>query len=182
MSLHPKCLFTHPPDTRRFLVDHSMHSSIYTYDWVFKQPKSQLNISSTKSYLHFQFLWNPFLVLSNQLMGFRFPSVIHAKKILRKYPYNRPQSAAMTAEVPKGYLAVYVGENEMKRFMIPVSYLNQSSFQDLLSQSWRRIWIWSSNGWSHNSLQRRYLHRSHFPVKKAMRIKGYWHWSLNTIF
>jgi SAUR family protein len=29
---------------------------------------------------------------------------------------------------------VYVGE-EMKRFVIPVSYLNQISFQDLLSQS-----------------------------------------------
>ncbi|PON39108.1 Small auxin-up RNA [Parasponia andersonii] len=31
--------------------------------------------------------------------------------------------------------AVYVGENRMKRFAIPVSYLNQPSFQELLSQS-----------------------------------------------
>jgi SAUR family protein len=37
-------------------------------------------------------------------------------------------------EVPKGYLAVYVGE-KMKRFMIPVSLLNQPSFQELLTQS-----------------------------------------------
>jgi SAUR family protein len=29
---------------------------------------------------------------------------------------------------------VYVGE-EMKRFVIPVSYLNQTSFQELLSQA-----------------------------------------------
>ncbi|WVZ02820.1 hypothetical protein V8G54_023626 [Vigna mungo] len=36
-------------------------------------------------------------------------------------------------EVPKGYLAVYVGEKQ-KRFVIPISYLNQSSFQHLLSQ------------------------------------------------
>ncbi|OMP05259.1 Auxin responsive SAUR protein [Corchorus olitorius] len=37
-------------------------------------------------------------------------------------------------KVPKGYLAVYVGENQ-KRFVIPVSYLNQPSFQDLLDLS-----------------------------------------------
>jgi SAUR family protein len=35
--------------------------------------------------------------------------------------------------VPKGYLALYVGE-EMKRFVIPMPYLNKASFQDLLSQ------------------------------------------------
>ncbi|KAK2435211.1 auxin-induced protein 15A [Trifolium repens] len=54
-------------------------------------------------------------------MGFRLPSIIRSK-------------ASSSKGVPKGYLAVYVGE-EMKRFVIPVSYLNQSSFQDLLSQS-----------------------------------------------
>ncbi|KAK2435172.1 auxin-induced protein 15A [Trifolium repens] len=53
-------------------------------------------------------------------MGFRLPSIIRSK-------------ASSSKGVPKGYLAVYVGE-EMKRFVIPVSYLNQSSFQDLLSQ------------------------------------------------
>jgi SAUR family protein len=36
--------------------------------------------------------------------------------------------------VPKGYLAVYVGD-KMKRFVIPVSYLSQTSFQELLSQT-----------------------------------------------
>jgi SAUR family protein len=37
-------------------------------------------------------------------------------------------------EVRKGYVAVYVGEKQ-KRFVVPVSYLNQPSFQDLLSQA-----------------------------------------------
>ncbi|XP_021285768.1 auxin-induced protein 15A-like [Herrania umbratica] len=37
-------------------------------------------------------------------------------------------------KVPKGYFAVYVGENQ-KRFVIPVSFLNQPSFQDLLGLS-----------------------------------------------
>jgi SAUR family protein len=54
-------------------------------------------------------------------MGFQLPSIIRSK-------------ASSSKGVPKGYLAVYVGE-EMKRFVIPVSYLNQISFQDLLSQS-----------------------------------------------
>jgi SAUR family protein len=54
-------------------------------------------------------------------MGFRLPSIIRSK-------------ASSSKGVPKGYLAVYVGE-EMKRCVIPVSYLNQISFQDLLSQS-----------------------------------------------
>ncbi|CAN1805254.1 Auxin-responsive protein SAUR20, partial [Linum perenne] len=37
--------------------------------------------------------------------------------------------------VPKGFLAVYVGETQRKRFLIPVSYLSQPSFQDLLSMA-----------------------------------------------
>ncbi|KAF7841087.1 Auxin-induced protein 6B [Senna tora] len=52
-------------------------------------------------------------------MGFRLPGM---RKALR------------SVEVPKGYVAVYVGE-KMKRFVIPISYLNQPSFQDLLSQA-----------------------------------------------
>jgi len=55
-------------------------------------------------------------------MGFRLPSIIR----------RAPSSKAV--DVPKGYLAVYVGE-QMKRFVIPVSYLNQTSFQELLSQA-----------------------------------------------
>jgi SAUR family protein len=55
-------------------------------------------------------------------MGFRLPSI------------NKRASSSKSMGVPKGYLAVYVGE-EMKRFVIPISYLKQKSFQELLSQS-----------------------------------------------
>ncbi|TYH26327.1 hypothetical protein ES288_A03G242700v1 [Gossypium darwinii] len=37
-------------------------------------------------------------------------------------------------KVPKGYFAVYVGENQ-KRFVIPVSFLSRPLFQDLLGMS-----------------------------------------------
>ncbi|CAJ2679478.1 unnamed protein product [Trifolium pratense] len=57
-------------------------------------------------------------------MGFR----LHA--ILRT---SARQATSKSVEVRKGYVAVYVGEKQ-KRFIIPVSYLNQPSFQDLLSQ------------------------------------------------
>ncbi|KAL7090767.1 hypothetical protein ACP275_12G061900 [Erythranthe tilingii] len=41
-----------------------------------------------------------------------------------------------STEVPKGHLAVYVGESDQKnRFVIPLSYLNHLSFQELLCQS-----------------------------------------------
>ncbi|EYU23194.1 hypothetical protein MIMGU_mgv1a024886mg [Erythranthe guttata] len=37
--------------------------------------------------------------------------------------------------VPKGHLAVHIVESEKKRFVIPLSYLNHPSFQELLCQT-----------------------------------------------
>ncbi|XP_052191926.1 auxin-responsive protein SAUR21-like [Diospyros lotus] len=62
-------------------------------------------------------------------MGIRLLRAVHAKQILR-----RVLSTAV-ADVPKGHIAVYVGETERKRFVVPVSYLKHPSFQSLLSQS-----------------------------------------------
>ncbi|CAN7037961.1 unnamed protein product [Brassica rapa subsp. trilocularis] len=53
-------------------------------------------------------------------------SLLGAKKIL---------SRSVTATTPKGFLAVYVGEDQKKRYLVPISYLNQPSFQALLSKS-----------------------------------------------
>ncbi|XP_012573098.1 auxin-induced protein 6B-like [Cicer arietinum] len=61
-------------------------------------------------------------------MGFRFTSII------RRSSVAAIQAASKSVEVKKGYVAVYVGEKQ-KRFVVPVSYLNQPSFQDLLSQA-----------------------------------------------
>ncbi|KAK2392903.1 auxin-induced protein 6B [Trifolium repens] len=59
-------------------------------------------------------------------MGFRLPTI-------RRASFTGSQASSKVVNVPKGYLAVYVGK-KMKRFVIPMSYLNQPSFQDLLSQ------------------------------------------------
>lgn len=42
------------------------------------------------------------------------------------------QTSSISTNVPKGYLAVYVGESQKKKFVIPVLFLNQPSFQELL--------------------------------------------------
>ena len=71
-------------------------------------------------------------------MAFRLPSMVHARQILKLQSLlTRSQSSilATTAEVPKGHFAVYVGEAEKKRFVVPISYLNNPSFQKLLSHA-----------------------------------------------
>ncbi|MCH81276.1 auxin-induced protein [Trifolium medium] len=53
---------------------------------------------------------------------------------IRRASLTANQAASKSLEVRKGYVAVYVGQKQ-KRFVIPISYLNQPSFQDLLSQA-----------------------------------------------
>ncbi|RXI00422.1 hypothetical protein DVH24_037970 [Malus domestica] len=69
-------------------------------------------------------------------MGFRLPAVLPAKKLLRRSFSNTTRGASTNlVDVPKGYFAVYVGENEKQRYVIPVSFLNEPEFQDLVSQA-----------------------------------------------
>ncbi|KDP27620.1 hypothetical protein JCGZ_19625 [Jatropha curcas] len=62
----------------------------------------------------------------------RYLSAVLAKQILRG---SANKASSRYSNVPKGFLAVYIGETEKKRFLVPVSYLNESSFQDLLSRA-----------------------------------------------
>ncbi|XP_061368416.1 auxin-responsive protein SAUR21-like [Gastrolobium bilobum] len=65
-------------------------------------------------------------------MGIRLPlfMVLHGNKIFKwQHLESRNQS-----NVPKGHIAVYVGEAQKKRFVVPISYLNHPSFLDLLNR------------------------------------------------
>lgn len=68
-------------------------------------------------------------------MAIRFPAIAHTKQILRQSKFLANQATSVSTNVPKGYLAVYVGEKKKKRFVIPVSFLNQPSCQELLTKA-----------------------------------------------
>ncbi|XP_015577280.1 auxin-responsive protein SAUR21-like [Ricinus communis] len=68
-------------------------------------------------------------------MGVRLPGAILAKQILRRSVLTATKTGSASSEIPEGFLAVYVGQTEKKRFMVPVSYLNQPSFQALLREA-----------------------------------------------
>ncbi|XP_010246401.1 PREDICTED: auxin-responsive protein SAUR21-like [Nelumbo nucifera] len=60
-------------------------------------------------------------------MAIRLPGL----QILRR---SLPSKTA-TVGVPKGHIAVYIGETQKKRFVVPISYLNHPLFQDLLCRA-----------------------------------------------
>ncbi|RDY06357.1 hypothetical protein CR513_09658, partial [Mucuna pruriens] len=60
-------------------------------------------------------------------MGFHLPAIRWAS-------FTASQATSKSVKIPKGYVAMYVGEKQT-RFLIPISYLNQPSFQDLLSEA-----------------------------------------------
>ncbi|GMY34931.1 auxin-responsive protein SAUR23-like [Fagus crenata] len=65
-------------------------------------------------------------------MGVRMPSMIsNARQLLKLHSINTKNKS----DVPKGHIAVYVGEIQRKRFVVPISYLNHPSFQDLLNRA-----------------------------------------------
>ncbi|KAI3855446.1 hypothetical protein MKX03_025404 [Papaver bracteatum] len=78
-----------------------------------------------------------FLNLTSQItMGIRLRSMIpQSKQIVRLQSFLTRNQFSSTTPVPKGHCAVYVGETETKRFVVPVSYLNHPSFQILLSRA-----------------------------------------------
>ncbi|CAA7061429.1 unnamed protein product [Microthlaspi erraticum] len=61
-----------------------------------------------------------------------FRSLLGAKKIIN---LSVAATSKRTVSAPKGFLAVYVGEIQKKRYLVPISYLSQPSFQALLSKS-----------------------------------------------
>ncbi|XP_059434945.1 auxin-responsive protein SAUR21-like [Corylus avellana] len=68
-------------------------------------------------------------------MAIRVPAIMHVKQFLRGSFLSGKEAAFTTKIVPKGYFAVYVGEGQKRRFILPISYLNEPSFQNLLNEA-----------------------------------------------
>ncbi|GMY05576.1 auxin-induced protein 15A-like [Fagus crenata] len=68
-------------------------------------------------------------------MAIRFPGIMHAKHILRRSNSFGKQLASTSKDVPKGCIAVYAGESKKRRFVIPLSFLNQPLFLELLNKA-----------------------------------------------
>ncbi|KAK8529987.1 hypothetical protein V6N13_102872 [Hibiscus sabdariffa] len=66
-------------------------------------------------------------------MAIRLPSA--AKRFLRQSALTANKRSSTSPDVPKGFFSVYVGQCQRKRFFIPISFLNQPLFQDLLSKA-----------------------------------------------
>ncbi|CAN1744941.1 Auxin-induced protein X10A [Linum perenne] len=66
-------------------------------------------------------------------------SMLNVKhKIKGKSLIHHHHNIDQSVSVPKGHVAVYVGEEMetmMKRFVVPISYLSHPSFQDLLRKA-----------------------------------------------
>ena len=57
-------------------------------------------------------------------MAIRLASIVQSRRNNRE-----------SVNVPKGYLAVYVGVEEKKRFLVPIAFLKTPAFQELLSMA-----------------------------------------------
>lgn len=69
-------------------------------------------------------------------MAIFLQGIMNAKQILRRSNFLANQATSLlSTAVPKGHFAVYVGETQKKRFIVPISFLNQPSFQELLRKA-----------------------------------------------
>ncbi|KAI3911935.1 hypothetical protein MKW92_017301, partial [Papaver armeniacum] len=99
--------------------------------FIHSYPSSNSSITSFST--HKQNLHISLLIFNlSPKMGLMRSMVSQSKKILRLHSL-RNQLSQSSSIVPKGHCAVYVGETEKKRFIVPLSYLNHPSFQNLLS-------------------------------------------------
>jgi len=129
--------------THRILEDFPHTIFIYKYTSIYAY--NQLKPSQYSLLIAFLERTNPLGSLSSfysentykhKTMGvIRLPVVTLAKQILRMSTLTASRAASTSSDVPRGFLAVYVGEKQKQRFVVPVSYLNQPSFQDLLRKA-----------------------------------------------
>ncbi|KAI5673265.1 hypothetical protein M9H77_13629 [Catharanthus roseus] len=73
-----------------------------------------------------------FVIPLSYLKNPSFQSLLRQQFLRRSSSQN---ASATATDIPKGYFAVYIGQDEKKRFIIPISYLSNPLFQDLLLQA-----------------------------------------------
>ncbi|XP_050233056.2 auxin-responsive protein SAUR21-like [Mercurialis annua] len=93
---------------------------------------TKVGIFSTDIVLFLNFFCN--IIISRHIMA-RYLTAILAKQIMHRSTSAANRTTSRCSSVPKGFLSVYVGEIEKKRYVVPVSYLREPSFQDLLSKA-----------------------------------------------
>ncbi|XWS62697.1 hypothetical protein CRYUN_Cryun06bG0033400 [Craigia yunnanensis] len=64
-------------------------------------------------------------------MAIRLPSA--TKHILLRSVLTANKISSTSLNVPKCFFPIYVGESKKNRFLVPLSFLNEPLFQDLLS-------------------------------------------------
>jgi len=57
--------------------------------------------------------------------------ITNAKHLLKLPSFHSKNNQG----VPKGHFAVYVGDSEKKRYVVPLSYLSQPAFQEMLRRA-----------------------------------------------
>ncbi|PON63291.1 Small auxin-up RNA, partial [Parasponia andersonii] len=60
---------------------------------------------------------------------------VHGQKALRRSLSDIKGAALKSTTIPKGYLAVHVGVDQKKHYVLPLSYLNKPAFQELLNMA-----------------------------------------------
>ncbi|KAK9109002.1 hypothetical protein Sjap_017062 [Stephania japonica] len=93
-------------------------------------------INQSKVLAFFSFL-KPFLILNTVLLllpiqatAIHLPGISQSKRIL-----GRTANTSASTVVPNGHIAVYAGEAQKRRFLVPISSLNHPSFQELLDHA-----------------------------------------------
>ena len=116
----------------------SSHSTNNIYQTAFSLEIHILSGHTSTKFQRFSYIPNSFKSLSTitfeklnlKLMAIRFQRIIPAKQILR-----RILPSLESPNGPKGHVPVYIGDTQKKIFVISISYLRHSSFQNLLSQA-----------------------------------------------
>ncbi|CAH1433605.1 unnamed protein product [Lactuca virosa] len=72
-------------------------------------------------------------------MAILMPRITQEKQILKR-SFSNGSSTTKSMNIPKGCLAVYIGEQEKQRLVVPVWLLMQPTFQELLDQAEEEFW------------------------------------------